>query len=343
MIFAPNCTLMNIWIQFGLCAAVILFAGNQLSRYGDVIADRTGLGKRWMGLVLLATITSLPELFTSVSAVTLHDLPDMAVSSTIGSCMFNMVIIGILDFLSKGKPLSLIVHEGQILSAGFGIVLMGFAAIDILFGKYLPIVAGANYSDPLSFVFILVYLIAMRIIFTYERSRFDQSVQVAASSEQKVSSLTKVIALFTLYAVVIVAAATYLPDLGEKIGKITGWGESFIGSSFIAIATSLPELAVSISAARRGSYDMAVASLLGSNLFNIVILAITDFCYHKAPLLRVVSVANTLSALTAIISMGIVIIALTYKAEKKFYFLAGDAAALILIYVLANVLLFMAR
>jgi cation:H+ antiporter len=327
MIFAPICTLMNIWIQFALCAAVILFAGNQLSRYGDVIADRTGLGKRWMGLVLLATITSLPELFTSVSAVTLH----------------NMAIIGILDFLSKGKPLSLIVHEGQILSAGFGIVLMGFAAIDILFGKYLPIVASANYSDPLSFVFILVYLIAMRIIFTYERSRFDQSVQVAASSEQKVSPLTKVIALFALYAIVIVAAATYLPDLGEKIGKITGWGESFIGSSFIAIATSLPELAVSISAARRGSYDMAVASLLGSNLFNIVILAITDFCYHKAPLLRVVSVANTLSALTAIISMGIVIIALTYKAEKKFYVLAGDAAALILIYVLANVLLFMAR
>jgi len=334
---------MNIWIQFVLCSAVILFAGNKLSHFGDVIADRTGLGKRWMGLVLLATITSLPELLTSVSSVTLHDLPDMAVSSTIGSCMFNMVIIGILDFWSKNSPISKVVHEGHILSSGFGIVLMGFAAIDILFGKYLPIVTGANTSDPLSFVFIFVYLIAMRIIFTYEQSRLDQAIEAEVTSQEKAAPIAKEIALFSFYAIVIVAAACYLPDLGEKIGKITGWGESFIGTSFIAIATSLPELVVSISAARRASYDMAVASLLGSNLFNIVILAITDFCYHKAPLLRVVSVENTLSALTAMISMGIVVIALTYRAEKKFYFLAGDAAALILIYVLADALLFFAK
>jgi cation:H+ antiporter len=335
---------MNIWFQFGLCAAVILFAGNQLSVYGDKLADRTGLGKRWMGLVLLATITSLPELLTSVSSVTLHDLPDMAVSSTIGSCMFNMAIIGILDFLSKDRPISKNVHEGQILAAGFGIVLMGFAAIDILFGKYLPIMSNVNSSDPLSFVFILVYLIAMRIIYSYESSRADEFVHEGAQvADNKNRSVAKEIALFVMYAIIIVATATYLPDLGEKIGKITGWGESFIGSSFIAIATSLPELVVSISAARRGSFDMAVASLLGSNLFNIVILAITDFCYHKAPLLRVVSVGNTLSALTAIISMGIVIIALTYRSEKKLFFLAGESIALILVYVLANILLFVAR
>ncbi len=315
-----------------------------MSIYGDVIADKTGLSKGWIGLVLLATITSLPELVSAVSAVTLHDLPDMAVSSTIGSCMFNMMIIGLLDTFSKKRPISLVIHQGHILSAGFGIVMMGFVAVAILFGKYLPVLTKINAMDPLSFAFAIVYLIAMKLIFSYERTKLKTYVaETAAAAPESDKSLRAAIAIFTINAVLIVGAATYLPELGEQIGKLTGWGESFIGSSFIAITTSLPELAVSFTAARRGSFDMAVANLLGSNLFNIVILSITDFCYIKAPLLRVVSQANTLAALTAMISMGIVIIALTYRPEKKIWLLSGDAIALILVYLLANILLFVAH
>src|SRR5262249_51456339 len=135
--------MMLLW-ETGLCALVILFAGSQLSRYGDVIADRTGLSRGWIGLVLLATITSLPELVTGIASVTLHDLPDMAVSGTIGSCMFNMMIIGLLDMLSRKRPVSLVIQQGHMLSAGFGIVMMGFVAVDILFGKYLPILTNLN-------------------------------------------------------------------------------------------------------------------------------------------------------------------------------------------------------
>jgi cation:H+ antiporter len=335
---------MNIWIQFLICAGVILYSGSELSRYSEVLADRTGLGKRWIGLLLLAIVTSLPELLASVSSVTLHNLPDMAVSSVIGSCMFNMLIIGLLDIFSKNRPVSVVLHQGHILSAGFGIVLIGFAAIDILFGKYLPIVTPANQSDPLSFAIIVIYFIAMRLIFKYESSQATEFVQkTVAVSEEKQESFARVVALFTFHAAVIVGLACYLPEIGETLGKMTGWGESFIGGSFIAISTSLPELVISFSAARRGSFDMAVASLLGSNLFNIVVLAITDFCYRKAPLLRVVSVVHTLTALAAIISTAIVVIALTYRSEKKFAFLAGDAIALIAVYVFADMLLFIAR
>jgi cation:H+ antiporter len=335
---------VSLWFQLAICAAVILYAGSQLSNYADIIADKTGLSKGWIGLILLATITSLPELISSISAVTLHDLPDMAVSGTIGSCMFNMMIIGLLDTFSKKRPISLVIHQGHILSAGFGIVMMGFVAIDILFGKYLPILTKFNAMDPLSFAFVVVYLIAMKLIFSYERTKLKAYVaETAEALPESNQSLTRVIAIFTFNAVLIVVAACYLPALGEDIGRITGWGQSFIGSSFIAITTSLPELVVSFSAARRGSFDMAVANLLGSNLFNIVILSITDFCYIKAPLLRVVSQANTLTALTAMISMGIVVIALAYRSEKKIWILSGDAIALILVYVLANFLLFVAH
>jgi len=183
----------------------------------------------------------------------------------------------------------------------------------------------------------------MKLIFSYENTRLKDFVQEEADFGQAQQSLKKAIALFAFNAVLIVAAACYLPELGEQIGKMTGWGESFIGSSFLAVTTSLPEAAVAFTAARRGSFDMAVASLLGSNLFNIVILSITDFCYVKGPLLRSVSQVNTLAALTAMIAMAIVVIGLTYRPQKKILFIGGDAAAIILVCLLANVLLFIAH
>lgn len=334
---------MMVWFQFGICAGVILFAGNQLSRHGDVIADKTGLGKSWIGLVLLATVTSLPELITGVSAVTFNDLPDMAVSGILGSCMFNMMVIAGLDLLSKHRPVSHVVHQGHMLSVGFGIVLIGLAAIDILVAKYLPSMTYLNSSDPISLIYIVVYLIAMKLIFNYEQQRVREFVGELAEAANIDKSLTRSIVIFTVNAILIVIAACYLPGLAEEISKLTGWGDSFIGSSFIAITTSLPEITVSVAAARMGSFDMAVANLLGSNLFNVLILAIIDFSYLKGPLLRSVSQINAMTALAAMIAMGVVVIGLTYRSEKKVLYLAGDALAIVLVYVMANVFLFIAH
>lgn len=331
-----------IWLQFALCAAVIFFAGSKLSLCGEQIAVKGALGKNFVGLVLLAAIASSSQLIAGVSAVTLHDLPDLAVGAYMGSCMFNMLMIGLLDFFSRNRPVSHRVKPGHILSAGFGIVLVSFAAIDILFGKRLPVLTLFHSMDPITFLFIPVYLLAMRLIYRYERSR-----QKAAATEQTGShvahqeqSWARLIFTFSVCAILIVATSSYLPELADQIQKATGWGQSFIGLSFIAITTCMPEIAVSTSAARRASFDVAVASLLGSNLFYMVALAITDFCYLKEPLLRHVSSSNALAAMTAVVSMAIVIIALTYRAEKKPLILAGDAAALIFMYVFANVLLF---
>jgi len=331
-------------LKFSVCAVIILYTASKISWAGDVIADRTGIGRQWIGLVLLASVTSLPELVTGISAVTLNNLPDMAVSGTMGSCMFNMLVIAMLEMFSKDKPVSSMVHQGHILSAGFGIVLVGFAAIDILFGKYLPVLTFLHRSDPLSITFIVVYLIAMKLMYSHEKTRLAESIQ-ASSQTNPVStqSLSGAITIFVVNALFLVGAACYIPELGAQIAAMTGWGPSFIGSSFVAITTSLPELVVSISAARRGSFDMAVANLLGSNLFDIAILGIMDYCYLKEPLLRVVSPSNSLLALTAMICMGIAVIGLTYRSEKKWLFVTGDALAICCVYVFANVLMFVAH
>jgi len=334
---------MIVWLQFALCAAVIMYAGNKLSRYGELIADKSGLSKSSVGLILIAATTSLSQLVTSLSAVVLHDLPDMAVSALMGSCMFNMMLIGVLDMFSTKKPVSRRVHKGHILSVGFGIVLIGLAAVDMLFGKHLPVFTIMRSMDPITLAFVPVYILAIWLAFKFEISRLKQYGQEQHESESGKHSWAKLIIFFLLCAIGIVLASIYLPEIAEKIAITTGWGASFIGSSLIAATMCLPELTVSTSAARRGSFDMAVASLLGSNLCCVAILAITDCCYIKGPLLHHVSEANTLAALSAIISMGIVVIALTYRSENKVFFIAVESMALILVYVFANVLLFIAR
>src|SRR5512145_3518680 len=117
-----------LWFEFLIASAVIVYCGTNLSRYGDVIAEKTGLGRAWIGLVLMAGVTSLPELITGISSVTLVDTPDIALGDVMGSCVFNLSIIALLDILHGPRPIFSKAEHGHTLSAGFGLVLIGIAA-----------------------------------------------------------------------------------------------------------------------------------------------------------------------------------------------------------------------
>ena len=93
--------MLIVWSEFFACVVLILVAGVRLSRYGDVIAEKTGVSRTWVGLILLATVTSLPELVTGISAVALANLPNIALGDALGSCVFNLLIITVLDFLYR--------------------------------------------------------------------------------------------------------------------------------------------------------------------------------------------------------------------------------------------------
>lgn len=82
------------WIVFVCSAAVIVVAGTKLSHYGDQIADLTGLGRLWIGVVLMAAATSLPEVFTTMSAGWL-DAPDLAAGDLFGAGLSNMLTLGL--------------------------------------------------------------------------------------------------------------------------------------------------------------------------------------------------------------------------------------------------------
>lgn len=320
---------------------MIVFAGYYLSTYGDVIAEKTGMGRTWVGVILMASVTSLPELITGASAVAIFDLPNIAIGDVFGSCMFNILIIALLDALSGPTPISAKAHHGQVLAAGFGVLLLGVAAIAISAGDRLP---AFGWFGVYSLAFIAIYVIAMRMIFLFEKKRIAELVheRVEAARYEKVT-LEKALTCYAANALLVVAAATYLPHLADQIAVTTGLGRTFVGTIFVALATSLPELVVSISAVKIDATDLMFGNLLGSNLFNMAILGLDDLLYVKGPILAHASPAHLVSASAAMAMTAIAVIGLTYRVSKKRLWFAWDSWALLAVYGFAVAVVYTMR
>jgi cation:H+ antiporter len=108
---------LAVWAKFIGCIVAIGLAGSRLSLYGDIIAEKTGLSGNWIGLVLLATATSLPELITGISSVTLANAPNITIGDVLGSCVFNLSILVVIDFLYRDESIYRPARQGHVLSA----------------------------------------------------------------------------------------------------------------------------------------------------------------------------------------------------------------------------------
>jgi cation:H+ antiporter len=332
---------MLLWLGFIVCTAAIVYSGIRLSRYGDVIAEKTGLGRTWIGVVLMASATSLPELITGMSSVTYADAPDIAAGDVLGSCVFNMLILAMLDAVYRPMPISAKAHHGNILSAGFGILLLSIVAISLFVGNRIFSLGWVGAYSP---AFISIYFVAMRLIYFYEKKQIAEFVKEMAIELRYREIRTKTAVLnFTINAVIVAVAAIFLPKIGVGIAEATGLGQTFVGNVFIAISTSLPEVVVSIAAVRIDAIDLAIGNLFGSNIFNIFILALDDIFFIKGPILSHANPNNIISALSAIAMATIAVIGLTYRAERKKLFLAWDSIGILLVYVINLMLLYMLR
>jgi cation:H+ antiporter len=304
---------ITAWLYFLACVITIGIAGTLLTRYGDAIADKTGLGGTWIGLVLLATVTSLPELAAGVSAVTIADLPDIAAGDVFGSCAYNLLVLVLLDFMERVEPLYVHARRGHVLSAGFGILLLGVMGISLVLTRFGVSLSFLHIGACTPIIFLL-YGVSIRTVFLYEKAHI---ASFAAKEPDKYPgrSLPDLALRYAIAAAFVVAAGILLPHTAATIAAQMGWSQSFVGTMFAALATSLPELVVTIAAVRIGAVDMAIGDLLGSNMFNILILAVDDIFYLKAPILESVSIIHLSSALTAMTMTGAAIIALYYRSR----------------------------
>lgn len=319
-----------IWLQFALCVGVIGVAGVRLSRYGDAIAALTGLSRNWVGLILIATVTSLPELVTGLSAVTVAAAPDIAVGDVLGSCVFNLAILAMIDVSYRHGAIYALAGQGHSVSAGFGVILLAGVGLAVLL-TWQGMMPSIGHVSLASVMIFGMYLVAMRALYLTEQRNTGTVV-----AERPDMTLKAALMGYGVASAVIVGAGIWLPLIGVELARVMGWSNSFVGTLFVAFATSVPELATTWGAIRIGAIDMAFGNLLGSNLFDVLILAIDDFAYLPGSIYAHVSPVHAVSAITACLMSGVVIVALAYRPVSRVWRTASWASLALLALYLIN-------
>ena len=342
-------TLFLLWIQLAAAAAFILGAANFLAKSADIIGFKTGLGRSFAGVVLLATATSLPELGTGISAITLFDQPDLAAGDAFGSNIFNLLIIGLLDIFWRRGPILNSVSTTSVVVGALGIVIIAVAASGVVIhhtdADIVTTVSGW-FVSPVSIVIIVVFLGAMYMIYRHEQGQQQatgaEDEEEDEDHEYAADSLSRAVFTYTASAAVVVGSAIWLARTGDRITIEMGLEASFVGTQFLALSTSLPELAASFAAIRINAPDLAITNVLGSNLFNMgFVLFLDDVAYTDGALWSGISEIHLLTAAIAILMTAVVIIALVNKPrERPGKYWTLEAALLIGLYVVASVLVF---
>jgi cation:H+ antiporter len=308
-------TLTWLLLQFALCAALIARAGFVLSRSADRLAGLYGWGRGWVGLALLATVTSLPELASGISAVALVDAPNLAVGNALGACVVNLAFLVVVDALQRHQPMYRDASATHLLSAGFGVVMLGFVALSLQVGARAPAILNVGVYSPL---LLALYLLALHSVHAHERLALAAAANPAGTVAGDAGmTLRREWQHFAAAALVVVAAGLWLPEAADGLAQALGLSRSFVGTILMALVTTLPEMAVTVSALRLGALDMAIGNLLGSNLFNVMILAIDDLFYLRGPLLADAAPVHGGTAVTALVMTGLVIVGLVMRPQGR--------------------------
>ena len=321
------------WLIFLLSATAIILAGIRLAPYGEAIGNRTGIGQGWIGLLFLATLTSIPEMTTTVTGA-LIDAPNIALGNAFGSNLFNVVIIAVLDVLLLGRgPFLLKVRSYHVLSASVAIVLTLLAALGMVIGS------PATWwgISPFSWLILIGYVAGVLLLFYAEKKQ----VEVEEASGE-LMSLQKAILGFAISAVVVIVSGIFLIRASKEIALTTGLSASFMGAILVAIVTSLPELATSIGALRIGAYDMIVGNLFGSNMFNILTIFFADSAYRSGSILASLRGGETdqlIAAICGILLAMIAIIAIGVRSRRKLFGVGVDSVLLWVAYLLVTILI----
>jgi cation:H+ antiporter len=290
-------------------SALIFLVGSRLSRHADTIADETGLGGLWIGTVLLAASTSLPEVLTDVNAALL-DAPDIGVGDIFGANMANMLILAVLDLVFFRRRILDHVHKEHAQFGFLGILLMVMAGIGIIAGGWGRI----GHVGLETIMIAAVYMVGIRIFYhvTQMKPHLMDTTQAGGPRRARLREAGMGFGLGTIGLLVL---TPLLVLSAEAVSLETGISTTFVGTLLVGLATTLPELGTTFSAIRLGAFDLAVGNLFGSVMFNMVVLLLMDIAYPHGPLLTFVSRDHLLTILLAVTLLTLGIVAILFRGR----------------------------
>jgi cation:H+ antiporter len=304
-------------------ALLVVLAGHRVAFYGDVLAEKTRMGRSLVGLFLVAATTSLPELFSSTSAL-LQDLPDIAVGNLLGASMVNFLFLVFVDAFHP-HPVTARASQKHALSLGLAVLLLAMVGL----GLFREV--GLGRVGLMALLLFPLYALALWLSFRYARRFPREEAQEEAYAH---IPLRLALARYGVGALVLVAAAAVLPVLADRLAQETGLGDAWVGTFLVALVTTLPEATVMMAAARMGAVDLAVGNVVGSTLFNTFLLGVGDLVY-PIPLLEVAAKGHAATVFVLQAMAGVVLVSLMYRSLRKLWVLSYDNWAVLFLYILA--------
>ena len=332
-----------VFIYFLLAAAITVYAAIKLSTYADVMSTKSSMGGLIVGTVLLAGATSLPEVTTSVSAVLINN-PDIAIGNMLGSNLFNIFILAMFDLYFRQKRLFNGAGKEHLYTAMLGLALTLVTMLALVLRIDFTIL-GIGID---AMLIAILYGIGI-----YWISKMPKEVSSAAETEASSASHDHVLAEshspitlrhavigFGIAALVIMGAGTALSITGDQIAVVTGLGSSFVGSFLIAATTSLPEAVAVFMALKLRNVNLAFGSILGSNIFNMLIIAMSDVFYRDGSILADVSSSHLVTAVgITILSIIVMYSILRQKVTASFKYILPSLLIMV-VYFVSSYLIF---
>ena len=296
-----------IYVQYLILATLVVILSIFLSKYVDALDKKTNLSGAFIGGVLLAAVTSLPEFITSLTAIFALNQPNLVQGNVFGSNIFNLTILAGCIILFSRKFKEAYLSKSHLLTSIFTIIIFIICLLGMKF----------NYSLNLGFLNVSYASIAILVLYIINITKMNDSSSEGSDEEDNVNLTVKqIIFRFILCSILLVIFSMLLTKVTDKLNGELGLGATVGGAIFLGIATSLPELTSSFNLVRLGNFNASFGNVIGSNLFNFTILAIGDIFYSKGNIFSPDKQANNL-IIWGIVATTIVIGTLYTKKNQK--------------------------
>ena len=294
-----------IYVVYLILAALVVGVSIKLSYYVDLLDKTTDISGAFIGGVMLAAVTSLPELFTSISATVFLGKSELVLGNILGSNIFNVAVLAILIVVLHkkfGKAFVAKSHKSVV-----GWIIFIYALLT------LPVFFKADYSvlgiSLISVAIAVIYGVCVKKMANDESEDQEEEVHTDLTVNQ-------IVFRFVTLSIILVVASIGITFATDIIAVKLNLGMTLAGALLLGIATSLPEVTSSIALATRGNFNATVGNILGSNLFNLAILVFADLLFIGGSIYTANSQSYSLVFFGAISTMAMMAI-LTAKHKQQ--------------------------
>ena len=335
-----------IWLNIAVLVAAatgVWLAGTNLTRYVDEIANRTGLGHAFAGMILLGGMTSLAEIATVTTSSAIGNAP-LAVNTLLGSSAINVVLLAIADGIyGRGALTSAVAGPATLFQGTLGMMAMAIVATGIAAGELAFGPVGVWSTVLTVFCFAALWLASRydaRRTWTPANDQVSIAATGAREKRKSAHSTSALIVRTAIAGFVICVAGFFLSQSADGMATQTGLGAGIIGLLLVGFTTSLPEISSITEAVRLKNYELVLGNIFGTNLFNLTLVFLADAVYTGEPVLKTAGAFEAVAALLALLLTGVFVLGLLERRDRTIWRLGYDSAAAIILFALGLLVLF---